>query len=146
MGSISPPLALPAEKSSLEAGSNFARRGGEEAGLPAKRLDELALVVEEIFMNVVQHAYPPGAAGTIVVSWAVPGPGHLEVEIADEGIAFNPLDRPPPDVAASLAQRPVGGLGVFLTRQFTDSIHYVREDGWNRVRFALLAGAARSRE
>lgn len=102
-------------------------------------------------MNVVRHAYPEDShgdkRGVVEITYDIPEPGCLKVEIADRGIAFNPLTYPEPDLNAPLEDRQVGGLGVFLTRQFTDSLEYVRDGAWNRVRFAMLAASpARARE
>ena len=138
----SPSLSLVAESAAVQPASDFVCRGAEEAGLPPGRLPDLALVMEEILMNVVRHAYPAGVQGVVEISYAVPAPGCLQVEIADRGVAFNPLTYPEPDLNASLEDRPVGGLGVFLTRQFTDSLEYLRDGAWNRVRFALMAASS----
>jgi anti-sigma regulatory factor (Ser/Thr protein kinase) len=37
-------------------------------------------------------------------------------------------------VRASLADRPVGGLGVFLVRQMMDAVSYARVAGRNQLR------------
>jgi anti-sigma regulatory factor (Ser/Thr protein kinase) len=46
--------------------------------------------------------------------------------IEDDGPRFDPLSLPPPDVTAGLAERPVGGLGLFLVRQLMDVVSYDR--------------------
>jgi serine/threonine-protein kinase RsbW len=56
--------------------------------------------------------------------------------IEDEGPGFDPLSLPPPDVTASLADRRVGGLGVFLVRQMMDSVSYERVAGRNQLRMS----------
>lgn len=38
----------------------------------------------------------------------------IVLEISDSGIAFNPLDRPVPDISLPAEQRPIGGLGAFI--------------------------------
>ena len=50
--------------------------------------------------------------------------------------AFDPLQRTEPNVALPLAERPVGGLGIFLVRRVMDELHYSRESGRNRLTMA----------
>jgi anti-sigma regulatory factor (Ser/Thr protein kinase) len=71
--------------------------------------------------------------------YSVSGPGELAVEFGDQGVEFNPLTISPPDLTLELTARPVGGLGVFLLREFADSLSYRREQGWNRLTFEVSA-------
>jgi serine/threonine-protein kinase RsbW len=54
--------------------------------------------------------------------------------IEDDGPPFDPLSLPPPDVTASLEERRVGGLGVFLVRQMMDEVSYQRTGKRNQLR------------
>jgi anti-sigma regulatory factor (Ser/Thr protein kinase) len=102
-------------------------------------MDELDLLVEEIFMNIERHSYPEDADGVVSVMYSVPGPGELTVEFGDQGMEFNPLAARPPNLALDLDQRRAGGLGVFLVKEFADSLSYRREHGWNRLTFGISA-------
>jgi serine/threonine-protein kinase RsbW len=64
--------------------------------------------------------------------------------VEDDGPAFDPLLLPAPDVAASLEERKVGGLGVFLVRQMMDAVRYQRVATRNQLRMTkrLTAGGA----
>ncbi len=73
----------------------FVRTGALEASLPETRIDELDLVIEEILMNVCHHAYPDGKRGDVTLTYSIPAPGELSVEVADQGVEFNPLTAPP---------------------------------------------------
>jgi anti-sigma regulatory factor (Ser/Thr protein kinase) len=132
-------LTLPPEAELLGAVTRFVREGAREANLPDARLNELDLLVEEIFMNIARHSYPEGARGVVSVTYSVSGPGDLTVEFGDQGVEFNPLEVGPPDLPLDLAQRRAGGLGVFLLKEFADSLSYRREQGWNRLRFGVSA-------
>ena len=65
--------------------------------------------------------------------------GHTRyrMEIADFGRVFNPLEADPPDLSRGLADRPIGGLGVFLVRSMVDSIDYRREQDRNILSFVF---------
>jgi serine/threonine-protein kinase RsbW len=56
--------------------------------------------------------------------------------VEDDGPQFDPLSLPPPDVTASLAERKVGGLGVFLVRNIMDNVTYARTAGRNQLRIS----------
>jgi serine/threonine-protein kinase RsbW len=130
-------LTLLAHAESLGTVTHFVRVGAQEANLPVARLSELDLLVEEIFMNIARHSYPKGLAGPVSISYSVIGPGELAVEFGDRGIEFNPLTADPPDLTLGLADRPVGGLGVFLLKAFAHSLSYRREQGWNRLTLGI---------
>ena len=42
----------------------------------------------------------------------------------DDGIPYNPLERPDPDVEQLLEQRKEGGLGIYLVKQRMDRVEY----------------------
>ena len=119
----------------------FVRTGALEASLPEARIGELDLLIEEIFMNVCCHAYPDGRQGVVTLTYSVPAPGELSVEVADQGVEFNPLTAPPPDLTLNLESRPIGGLGIFLVKTLAPSITYRRDRGWNRLTFGISAGS-----
>lgn len=136
---ITQSLTLPAKTESLGAVTRFVRDGARQADVPQSRMDELDLLVEEIFMNIARHSYPEGAPGIVSVTYSVSGSGELAVEFGDQGVEFNPLAVASPELSPDLAQRRAGGLGVFLVRKFSDSLSYRREHGWNRLTVGISA-------
>lgn len=102
-------------------------------------MGELDLLIEEILMNVARYAYPEDAPGMVTVSYSIPLPGELALEVGDQGVEFDPLTANPPDLTLDLAQRPIGGLGILLLKSFAKSLTYRREQGWNRLRFGIAA-------
>lgn len=101
-------------------------------GLPAAEALKFELALEEVFMNVVMHgsrASQPRVEVRLAASDA-----DITLVVEDEGPAFDPLSVPPPESAASLEQRPVGGLGVFLVRQMMDTVEYQRLTCRNQLR------------
>jgi serine/threonine-protein kinase RsbW len=134
-------LTLPANTECLYDATAFLQAGAMEANLPDTRISELALVIEEIFMNVCWHGYPDGAQGVLTLTYSVPAPGELRVEVADQGVEFNPLAAALPDINLSLEDRPIGGLGVFLVKRLAPFISYRRDRDWNRLTFGMSAGS-----
>ena len=57
--------------------------------------------------------------------------GVATITIRDWGHTFNPLELPPPDLNLDINERPIGGLGIYLMKKFTDRLEYRREDDSN---------------
>lgn len=129
-------LTLPASAGSVSALSEFVRGGAVAAGVAANEFEKLDLILEEILINVARYAYTP-ETGVVEVAYTPAGSSKLRVEIADFGRVFNPLEVDPPDLSRGLADRPIGGLGVFLVRSMVDSISYRREEDRNILSFTF---------
>ena len=112
-----------------------------EASLGEARAGELDLLIEEIFMNVCCYGYPDGRQGFVTLTYSIPAPGELSVEVADQGAEFNPLTVAAPDLTLNLESRPIGGLGIFIVKTLAPSITYRRDRDWNRLTFAISAGS-----
>jgi serine/threonine-protein kinase RsbW len=136
MDSAAQRLTLPASVESVALFRSFVRSGAVAAEVPADELEKLDLVLEEILVNIARYAYQAGN-GAAEVAFAPDGPGKLYVEISDWGNDFNPLDVEPPDFSRGLAERPIGGLGVFLVRSLVSDIAYRREADRNVLSFGF---------
>jgi anti-sigma regulatory factor (Ser/Thr protein kinase) len=107
--------------------------------LPQETLLHVRLVLEEVLMNVISY----GADGAKVPDVQLnmeQKEGMLFMEIADNGLAFDPLQLPPPDLDADIDDRPIGGLGIFLVRKLMDSVTYRRDGEWNRLMVTKAVG------
>lgn len=133
---------MTAKAESLGPATEFVRKEAREAKLPDSRLDELDLLIEEILINIARYAYPRDSPGIITLSCSTAGPGELAVEVGDQGIAFDPLAAPSPDLTLDLANRPIGGLGILLLKSFAKTMTYRREQGWNRLTFEISANGS----
>lgn len=125
-------LTVPARIECLEDLRAFVRRGAEATDLAAEEIDKLDLVMEELFVNIARHAYAP-EQGSVEVGYAVEAPGRLLVEISDSGRVFDPLASDPTDFSRGLAERPPGGMGIFLAKAFANSMRYRRVGNRNTI-------------
>lgn len=83
------------------------------------------LTVEEVFSNITAYAYPD-SEGTVEIScWMEDG--SLAMEFIDEGIAYNPLEKPDPDILLPAEVRPIGGLGIYFVKICMDFVGYERK-------------------
>jgi len=134
-------VKLPAVMESLRALTEFVHRGAQAAGFAEKDLGRLDLVMEEVATNVIRYAYPEGRAGSVEVGYAMEGPGKMWVQVIDTGRGFDPIAQNPPDLRLGLADRPIGGLGIFLVKQIARAISYDRVDDRNVLSFRFEAEA-----
>ena len=133
-------ITLRTELSELATLAEFVERFAGQALLPVEVAFQLGLVLEELVANAIGHG---GAQGAIELRVERRG-DTVEVEMVDAGAAFDPRTLPAPDLAAPLEQRQVGGLGVFLVRQFIDEIEYRREADRNHLRLRKRLNSRRN--
>ena len=123
-------LVLPALAENLEQVQTFvAERLGERCGMKAQM--QLDLAVEEIFINIASYAYAPGQGNVSVTVRLEQEPPTAVVCFRDRGVPYDPLAKEDPDVNALAQERKVGGLGIFLTKQVMDQVHYEYREGQN---------------
>ncbi len=97
----------------------------------AEQLMAIELAVEEIVVNIMNYAYPENCPGNIELSWKYRKQKTLVITISDNGRAYNPLTKSDPDTNASIKQRPIGGLGIFLFKEMVDNFYYENKHGKN---------------
>ena len=134
--SMSDDFALPARIDCLTDLCAFVRRGAAVARLAPAEMQKLDLVLEEIFVNIARYAYAPNH-GDVEVGYVVHAPGRIHIRISDSGREFNPLASDPPDFSRGLADRPCGGMGIFLVKTIAESIQYQYAGGRNTLLFTF---------
>lgn len=98
--------------------------------LPMKLGFELNVVLDEILTNIIKYGYEtPGEHGIRVEMTLAEGLLTLLVE--DDAKAFNPLDRPDPNVNVPLEEREIGGLGIYFVKKLMDTVEYERRGEHN---------------
>jgi anti-sigma regulatory factor (Ser/Thr protein kinase) len=101
--------------------------------LPADVVNALQVAVDEIVTNAITHGYGPGVRGEIAVRLRRCS-DSVVLEIEDDGVPFDPLQAPPPDLGLPAAERPIGGLGIHFVRNLMDEVSYARRDGRNLLK------------
>lgn len=96
-------------------------------------LNQIDLAVEEIFVNIAHYSGAEDAELLCSYEADENGEAVLEVTFADKGTPFNPLEKADPDITLSAEERDIGGLGIFLTKKFMDSVEYAYKDEKNNL-------------
>ena len=120
-----------ARKDALSEVMAFTEECLESFDCPMKSSMAICVAVEEIFVNIASYAYGKGT-GEASLSFSFDEAERLmTLEVKDEGVPFNPLERDEPDITLSAADREIGGLGIFITKKTMDTVAYRFENGKN---------------
>lgn len=106
----------------------------EEQGCPMRARMQIDVAAEELFVNIASYAYSPGTGTATLRLEAEADPPAVAITFIDSGIPYDPLKKPDPDITLSAAERPIGGLGIYMVKQSMDSVDYERRDGRNVLR------------
>lgn len=105
----------------------------ERQGLSERVALNLNLCLDELITNIVSYGYEDSHHHDIHVRFSLDN-GRLMTEIIDDGKEYNPFTEAPiPELDLEVDDRPIGGLGVFLVKEFMDRTDYRREGGKNVV-------------
>jgi len=107
----------------------------QKANVPISLEPKLDLVLEEILVNVANHAYG-GDQGKVEVECSQ-SPGAFCCTVRDWGVPFNPLSTEEPDLDADIDDRPIGGLGLFLVTTMSNECSYTRKNDVNELTFCF---------
>ena len=107
----------------------------KEFGVDSKKVYQMNLALEEILVNISKYAYPDNK-GIIDISYEIDKENkQLKVVIKDKGKEFNPLEKEDPDLDASVEDRQIGGLGIYIVKNMVDDIKYQRSNDENILEF-----------
>ena len=106
---------------------------------PMKVQNQLDIALEELFVNVARYAYPdatPENPGHVRISYQYSAdPPSVRVEIADQGVPYNPLAKPDAVTPDDIMDVPIGGLGILMAKRSVDEMTYDYDEGFNIVSF-----------
>ena len=99
-------------------------------------LPSLHVILDEMCSNIVRYS---NAAGFEVDIEIVETPLGVRLTFIDDGDAYDPLAHADPDTTLPAAERPIGGLGIFMVKRMASSIAYRRSHGRNILSVVLSA-------
>lgn len=131
MGRIVNSIKVPAEMSYLADVLSMIRDVLSEGNSGEKSALSVEIVVEEIFTNICDYAYNSGNGQAFVTCELYKDEGLLRIIFEDQGKKYNPLESEDPNFDIPLEDRPIGGLGIFMTKQMMDKVEYDYRDNKN---------------
>jgi serine/threonine-protein kinase RsbW len=129
-------LRFPATLDGFTSASEWLRRLLDDERVDGRPRRNVELAFEEIGMNIIRHGRPRSDVEVTLLF----GGDEVLLTFEDDGIAFDPLAHPDPDVPATLERAKIGGLGVFLVKKLAARFEYDRTPQQrNRVTIAIAA-------
>lgn len=123
--------AVPTEESIAEA-SAFLEERLAAFGVEGKPASRMLVVLDEIWCNIVRYSHARQAQLRLTRL------GDMAMlSFSDDGIPYNPLQAPVPDVTLSAEEREVGGLGIFMVRKLMSQVDYQYKDNRNCLTLTL---------
>ena len=131
-------LAIAASGEEIRRASEWLTTALRERDVPGPQVDCLELVLHEVLANVLAHGGSAARAEPIRICIEVrekTTAGEAHVKVSDAGIPFDPTGAPEHTPAKTLAEAPLGGLGLPLIRRCSDWMSYRHEGGRNHFVF-----------
>ncbi len=102
-------------------------------GVDATSAYAVNFAVEEFFTNMVK--YEPEGDHSVSISVEREA-NRLTVRMVDTGVRlFDVTNTRAPNLSASLEERPVGGLGIHISKELLDSVTYDYGNGQSTITF-----------
>lgn len=133
------PLTVPGILDSLSAIGQYVNAASTAAGLEKKVAYRLRLAVDEVATNSIIHGYQEsGLTGDVVVFSEITEK-TLTIIVEDTAPPFDlrDLSERPEHIDKPAEDRPIGGLGVYLTIQNVDKFDYEYVNNRNRNIFIV---------
>ena len=97
---------------------------------PQEPVSLLSLMSDEVMNNIISYAVKDRPEPFMEAELEMNG-DTARLRFSDNGEPFDPLKKGPADTEADPMERPEGGMGIHLVRQFADSVEYVRRGDKN---------------
>ena len=125
-------MTVEATMENIETVTDFVNQQLTEHGCTEKAMVQLDVAIDEVFGNIVRHAYGAETGTATVRVWMEEVSGIIHITFMDQGQPFNPLEKEMPDTTRLKArERPIGGLGLFMLKRTMDNMTYDYQDGKN---------------
>ena len=105
---------------------------GKVTGLSEACITDVNICLDELFTNIVSYGFVDDLEHIIRFTINVDN-NMLTMNIEDDGIPFNPLEKKDPEIPAGLIDVKIGGLGIHIVRKLMDDISYERDRGKNKL-------------
>mgnify|MGYP002509487207 FL=1 len=122
---------FPAKTDALSEVLGFVEETLESYECSMKNQTAICVAIEEVFVNVASYAYGEGSGDVTLDIGFDEANRDVTFRLIDQGVPFDPLKKPDPDITLAMEERQVGGLGIFIVKKTMDTVHYAYEDGKN---------------
>ncbi len=124
-------LRIEADLANLVTVAEFVSVCCEQWRIDESNIHKIQLAIDEAVTNIIEHAYNGGDGEIVLRCWIAAH--HFYVKLLDRGEGFEQEDVIQPNITGSLAERDVGGLGLYFMRQLMDEVHFESHEGVNTL-------------
>ena len=118
--------------SELKALHQHLNNWGGDIGLSANSILRINICLDELFTNIVSYGFDDDLEHIII--FKLSGDKNLvTINIEDNGIPFNPLEKIDPNFPDNVESANIGGLGIHIIRKLMDNVSYERKQGKNKL-------------
>ena len=111
----------------------------ERWGWSKTMINNVNVSLEEVIANIIFYGYKDDKEHLIAIQFHREG-NKFSFQVEDDGIVFNPLESGlEVDLEASVEEREVGGLGIYLVKTMMDDVIYQRIGNRNRITLIISA-------
>ena len=131
---------FPAVIDSLDSIRQHIKAVAQEAGLDKKASYNLLVAVDEIATNIILYGYQEAELEGVIDVTTEKTDNFLKVVFEDDSAPFDPTKRELPDEEdfdLPLDERPIGGLGIYLTINGVSEFLYEYINNRNRNIFIV---------
>ena len=105
---------------------------GGDIGLSADSISRINICLDELFTNIVSYGFDDDLEH--IIKFTLNGDKNsVIINIEDNGIPFNPLEKIDPDFPKNVESAKIGGLGILIIRKLMDNVSYERKQGKNTL-------------
>lgn len=112
--------------------SEFVEKAARQCGLDDHQVYDVQMAVDEACSNVIEHAYEGKPNGKIEIVCEKQN-DEFTITIRDTGKPFDPTRIAPPKTNVPIAERDIGGLGLFFIHQLMDRVNFDFSKNGNRL-------------
>jgi len=131
-------LEVEAKDDNLDRVLAFVDETLEEMECPMKVQMQIEIAVEELFVNIAHYAYGDQTGMAKITVEQEGSPRGVRIGFHDEGVPYDPLAKPDPDITLSAEERQIGGLGIYMVKKSMDDVTYSREGTKNILHIRKL--------
>lgn len=126
-------LSIVAELKHLAQIRQFVQQQAKALGADPDTIFSMIMAVNEMATNIIIHGYK-GQPGPIDIKVGLAGDHSLVVHLCDQAAPFDPTVVPDPELNLPLDRRPLGKVGIYLTRRMVDQMTYrLKPEGGNEL-------------
>ena len=107
------------------------------ANLDPKQRYKATFVCEEMLTNLARHADFENRTPDVSLKLDTLEQKALRLTFKDNAKSFNLLNYPDPKIGGDIEETVLGGLGIYLTKQYAKNIQYCYENEFNILKIIL---------